>query len=201
MGSDLNMLGKNIARFRKNKHLTQEALAQLVGVSNQAVSKWEQDICCPDIALLPKLADLFDVSLDELFGRKCSVQSEVLPWDDDGVLRAVVYVGQKIVLGHEAGEKIEFCYEGPALNIESQFNVCCDSVGGNVHAGGNVTCDDVGGDIHAGINVVCDSAYGNVQAGANVTCDETFGDIYAGGNIYCDHAEGDITAKGTIEIG
>ena len=63
-------LGKRIAALRKEKGLTQEQLAEKVGVSAQAVSKWENDISCPDITLLPLLADLFDVSVDELLGVK-----------------------------------------------------------------------------------------------------------------------------------
>ena len=48
-------MGTRISARRRDKGLTQEALANILGVSNQAVSKWEGDICCPDIALLPLL--------------------------------------------------------------------------------------------------------------------------------------------------
>ena len=61
-------LGSNIASLRKQNNITQEALAQKLGVTNQAVSKWESDICCPDVTLLPKIADIFDVSIDALIG-------------------------------------------------------------------------------------------------------------------------------------
>ena len=61
-------LGTRIAALRKEKGLTQEQLAEKVGVSAQAVSKWENDVSCPDITLLPLLADLFGVSVDELLG-------------------------------------------------------------------------------------------------------------------------------------
>jgi transcriptional regulator with XRE-family HTH domain len=61
-------IGENIARFRKDKGLTQEALAAAVGVSGQAVSKWEGG-GSPDIELLPVIADFFKVSVDALFGR------------------------------------------------------------------------------------------------------------------------------------
>ena len=44
-------MGPRIARYRKELGLTQEALAQRLGVTNQAVSKWEGDVCCPDIQL------------------------------------------------------------------------------------------------------------------------------------------------------
>ena len=63
-------LGKRIAALRKEKGLKQDALAEALGVSPQAVSKWENDQTCPDISLLPKLADLLGVSVDELLSGK-----------------------------------------------------------------------------------------------------------------------------------
>ncbi len=75
-------LGKRIAALRKEKGLTQEQLAEKVGVSAQAVSKWENDVSCPDITLLPLLADLFDVSVDELLGVK-PVEPHVIILDKD----------------------------------------------------------------------------------------------------------------------
>ncbi len=59
---------EQIAFLRKQKGLTQEELAKALGVTNQAVSKWESGQCCPDIQLLPDLATLFEVSVDELLG-------------------------------------------------------------------------------------------------------------------------------------
>lgn len=213
-------LGKTIAALRREKAMTQEALATALGVTNQAVSKWELDTCCPDIQLLPKLADLFSVSLDALFGREPRLAGPApvsdLPWEDDGVLRAVIYVGHSMVLGHPAGDRIEFCYEGPALAVQSQFSVRCGSVNGSVNAGGSVTCDDVAGpvnaagsvtcdevngSIRAGGNVTCDCVDGDVHAGGNVTCDEVEGNVTAGGDVRCDHVEGTITANGTIHFG
>lgn len=61
-------IGKNIAQFRKDKGLTQEALGRQIGVSNQAVSKWESDTTMPDVMLLPKIAEQLGVSLEELYG-------------------------------------------------------------------------------------------------------------------------------------
>ena len=75
-------LGKRIATLRKERGLTQEQLAEKVGVSAQAVSKWENDISCPDITLLPLLADLFGVSVDELLGVK-PVEPHVIILDKD----------------------------------------------------------------------------------------------------------------------
>jgi len=62
----MNTLGSRISKYRKEKGLTQEALAEHMGVSSQAVSKWENDISCPDIALLPRLSRILGVTTDEL---------------------------------------------------------------------------------------------------------------------------------------
>lgn len=61
----MNTLGARIAQKRKAKGLTQEALAELVGVSSQAVSKWENDVSSPDITL-PQLAKILGTTTDEL---------------------------------------------------------------------------------------------------------------------------------------
>lgn len=63
-------IGKRIAFLRKEKGLTQEELANQMGVSPQAVSKWENDQTCPDISALPKLAGLLGVTVDELLSGK-----------------------------------------------------------------------------------------------------------------------------------
>ncbi|MBR5490587.1 MAG: helix-turn-helix transcriptional regulator [Oscillospiraceae bacterium] len=61
-------MGKRIMRHRKALGLTQEQLAEKLGVTAQAVSKWENDQSCPDIYMLPKLAELFETTTDELLG-------------------------------------------------------------------------------------------------------------------------------------
>ena len=61
-------LGKNIRALRKSKNMTQEQLAENIGVSFQAVSRWENSITYPDIEIIPTIARLFGVSTDELFG-------------------------------------------------------------------------------------------------------------------------------------
>ena len=183
-------LGNKIAELRKEKGMTQEALANQLGVSNQAVSKWEANQSCPDIQLLPVLADLFEISLDDLFGREektASKQDDVmnLPWEDDGKLRAVIYVGHSLIGSEECekAQKITFEYEGPAVDVISSFSVTCDEVQGNVSAGGDVTCDTVYGNVSAGSDVTCDDVYCNVGAGGDVTCDDVRGNVTAGGDV------------------
>lgn len=65
----MNTIGENIAALRKKRNLTQEALANLIGVSAQSVSKWENNTNMPDISLLPVIADFFACRIDDLFGR------------------------------------------------------------------------------------------------------------------------------------
>ena len=61
-------IGKKIMSLRKEAGLTQEQLAEKLGISPQAVSKWENGISCPDISMLPVLASLFRVTVDDLLG-------------------------------------------------------------------------------------------------------------------------------------
>ena len=60
-------IGENIARLRKEKGWTQVELGEKLGVSNQAVSKWESEMTFPDVMLLPRIAELFEVSIDDLY--------------------------------------------------------------------------------------------------------------------------------------
>lgn len=61
-------LGKRISQNRKRLKLTQDQLAEQLGVTAQAVSKWENDQSCPDITILPRLAEIFGTTTDELLG-------------------------------------------------------------------------------------------------------------------------------------
>lgn len=224
------VLGKEIARCRKNLGLTQEALAQELGVTNQAVSKWELDQACPDIALLPKLADLFHITLDELFGRKTAdhqfefekvfgISLDELEkkgnkqkqrpdtacvgadWPDDGVLRVVAYEGRKLICGGAAEKDFHLDCRQDVKKILSAVSINCGDVGGDVYAVGNVNCGDVDGDVDAGASVACGDVGGDVDAGANVACGNVDGDVDAGANVTCGNVEGSVDAGGDVHIG
>lgn len=66
----------NLIKLRHEKHITQEQLADFIGVTKASVSKWETKQSMPDILLLPQLAAFFDVSLDDLFGYKPQLSKE-----------------------------------------------------------------------------------------------------------------------------
>ena len=63
-------IGKRIARYRKEKGMTQEALAEIMGISAQAVSKWENDASYPEIGLLPLLSKTLGVTTDAILTGK-----------------------------------------------------------------------------------------------------------------------------------
>jgi transcriptional regulator with XRE-family HTH domain len=78
-------LGKRIMENRKKLGLTQDQLAEKLGVTAQAVSKWENDQSCPDITMLPKLAEIFGTTTDALLGWQAQPvhQAEVVSDDED----------------------------------------------------------------------------------------------------------------------
>ena len=68
--------GTKIKTLRNKRGITQEALAKAMGVTPQTVSKWENDVTMPDVALLPELSVFFGVTIDELFSLNAEKQME-----------------------------------------------------------------------------------------------------------------------------
>ena len=87
----MKSIGQKIRTLRKNKHLTQEQLAEALSVSSQSVSKWENQISTPDVALLPIIARYFGITMDELFNYRLDALSYkerfIRFMADNGVLR------------------------------------------------------------------------------------------------------------------
>ena len=193
------VLAYNIANNRKRFGLTQESLAEKLGISSQAVSKWETEKATPDIAFLPVIADLFEISIDALFSRNYSEYKTVitneLPWEDDGVIRGVVYDGRRIVQESELKEKFTFVVEGNTKSVASECNISVDGfVTGGCTAGGDLV-------VGKGISGGC-CAEGDIVVGTEICGGCIAGrDIVSGGKIFGDvSAKGDITAD-TIEAG
>ena len=62
-------IGERIIKYRKERGLTQDEFGELLGVSAQAISKWERELCYPDIFLLTDISNLIGISIDELLGK------------------------------------------------------------------------------------------------------------------------------------
>ncbi len=215
-------MGGRICALRKAHCMTQEQLAQQLGVTFQAVSKWENDIACPDVLLLPALADVFGVSIDELFGRAAAAPEapapsaepeplymDGLPWPDDGNLYAVVCKGHSLLshlqmlrFGHER-QRLHLVLQGEVMNVTSDFGVeIRGSVAGSVKAGDGVVCGDVYGDVEAGDGVDCGNVAGNVHAGDGVRCGEVGGSVDAGDSVTCEGGVGgNVTAGDGVTCG
>ena len=68
--------GNMVAALRKEKGMTQLELAEKMGVTDKAVSKWERDFSFPDVSSIPKLAEILDVSVDELMQIKTDAKED-----------------------------------------------------------------------------------------------------------------------------
>ena len=79
-------IGSYIARKRKEQNLTQEQLAEQLGVSNKTISKWENGKCMPDYSIIQKLCDVIHVSLPELMDGEDAAEDSVRVYDDAQIL-------------------------------------------------------------------------------------------------------------------
>ena len=79
-------MGMMIAEKRKELGMTQLELAEKMGVTDKAVSKWERDLSCPDVNSLPKLAEIFGMSVDELL----QIKSEAMQAEEKKPISSVL---------------------------------------------------------------------------------------------------------------
>ncbi len=198
-------ISEKIREARKVQNLSQEGLAEEIGISVQAVSKWECGKSCPDIIYLPHIADYLGVSLDYLLREETSEfvrlqKLEKIELPDDGKVRIFQCIGNRVITQNELKGISEEDVPMIPLSLESEQmpkeNLCIEIWGsaqirgyiqGDVSAGTSVSCDGVQGDINAGGSVTCDSVAGDVNAGGSVTCDTVAGDINAGGAVTCNN--------------
>lgn len=78
-------LGQDIAQLRKQNNMTQAEVADALHISYQAVSKWERGESLPDISLLPRIAELFQISIDKLFSNAYAMKAEESVKADGGM--------------------------------------------------------------------------------------------------------------------
>ena len=211
------ILSQNIAKLRKEKGLTQGALAKHLNVSFQAISKWENKQSSPDVLLLPKLAEIFGVTIDELFGKARVVNIKgahsalfksgryiEVDWNDDENIHAAVFIGHKLLKIDEDIKKFTFKLEGDALNVDARCNLEVDgNVTGSATAGGTITCGAVGCDANARgtIGTINCGAIGcDANANGSINCLSIGNDANAIGDINCGNISGDVnTAYGNVE--
>lgn len=152
-------IGSNIKQLRQRMNLTQEQVANKLGVSYQAVSKWEVGANTPDIALLPDIANLFGVSIDSLFSDNIDEFAEALSLaKDDDVIRVVQMKGKKVIKVTTAispdAPPIEIAFPRNCndrtqyFKVEVYGHVISDgSINGDVICHQNIECSQINGDI------------------------------------------------------
>ena len=188
------VLAANIQKFRKQSRLTQEELSEKLGVTYQAVSKWENAKSAPDISLLPRMADLFGCYIDELFSHRTKEnqgECPILPWQDDGMIRGVVFEGKQLLQVSDALiDKFTFEIIGDAKSVQSECSIAVEgSVSGGCNAGREVA---IGGHLSGGCNAGTEiTVGGHLSGGCN--CGST---ITCGGNL-----SGDVSCGAAITVG
>lgn len=188
------ILAENIQKFRKQKGLTQEELADKLGVTYQAVSKWENAKSAPDIFFLPQLADVFGCSIDDLFCRDSAIVSDTyctaFPWGDDDTIRGVVCHGHKILtVKDDVINKFTFVVTGAAKAVQTECNLTIEgAVDGGCKAGGSISIGGyANGGLNCGNNVTIGGYHqGGINCGDNVSCGgDIQGGINCGSNVSC----------------
>ena len=185
-------IGNNIKQLRVQKNLTQDQVAEKLGVSYQAVSKWENNANTPDIALLPRIADLFGVTIDALFSDSIADHSALHPFmKDDDVIRVVQMRGAKIIkvssvfspdeppieiaFPHDCNDRTQY------FKVEIYGHIISDSsINGDIKSEGNICVNELNAQ-----KVICNNisdcyklqaktieCAGNI-ASVNLTCDQT----------------------------
>ena len=121
-------LGKRIAALRKQKELKQDDIAQLLEVSPQAVSKWENDQTCPDIGLLPKLAQILGVTTDELLSGKQELQEvRLLPPEQRKDIKDMLL---RIIVDSADGDKVRINLPMALVQVAMEMDVEMPQISG-----------------------------------------------------------------------
>lgn len=118
--------GQRFQRLRKKLGLKQEDIANKVNISTQAVSKWENDLSAPDISLLPELADILNVTLDELLGRKVP-ETKIIPEHERKDINKMIL---KINVISSDGDKVKVNLPLSIIKVCLDSNVDLPSIGG-----------------------------------------------------------------------
>ena len=170
-------IGENIRTLRQRKGLTQEQVAQQLGVTYQAVSKWENGTNTPNIALLPEIAALFGVTIDVLFNQDAASVLDGLPLEDDGVIRIVQLRGRQVLSVTQRmspdDPPIEIAFPRNCNDRTQYFKV---EVYGHIIADGSIQ-----GDVVCHQSIECASINGDIR----VQGDVKVGTINSIGTIQC----------------
>ena len=196
-----------IRQRRRTMDISQETLADHLGVSVQAVSKWETNASYPDITLLPKIAEYLKTDINALFFGGEAQPAAMIALPDDNKLRIVQCMGSKVLSREEYDPNKTIMLEIPdtdidTLNVEIWGSADIDGdVSGSATAGSTLNCGNVGGAANAGDSINCGNIAGGVSAGDGVNCGNIAGGVKAGDSINCGNVGGGIHAGDSVNCG
>lgn len=203
------VISEVLKNLRKNKGISQEVIAETMGISVQAVSKWENNLSYPDIELLPRISEYYNVSIDYLLTGKTSKNvdeessKDTIPNDD--ILRIVQYKGNRILSKNTYDKNKRIMLEIKESNI-SQVEIWGSAdikgdIDGNVNAGEGINCGNVGGNVTVGEGANCGNVGGDVTATEGVNCGNVGGDVRVEDEINCGNIGGNVTAGDDVNCG
>ena len=123
-------LGRRIALYRKEKGLKQDELAEMLGVSPQAVSKWENDQTCPDIGLLPQLAKILGVTVDELLSGKAEEEMPAVRLVPEAERKDIKDMMLRIIV-EDGGDKVRVNLPVALIEVALELGMQIPQVSGN----------------------------------------------------------------------
>jgi len=215
-------ISNNIKKYRRENELSQEALAERLGITSQAVSKWECMQSIPDIESIVALCELFSISMDKLVLDKDSevivkeviiekesedtreekhynrqgflnkVYFDALP--DDGDLRVLQFKGRRLLRENDYDPKIHI-----PLSIDNRL---FPEKTVNVHIVGSADIEgDISGSVNAGDSVSCGTVGASVRAGDSVNCGNIGASVHAGDSVNCGNVGASVTAGDSVNCG
>lgn len=124
-------LGNKILELRKQKNITQEELAAVLGVTSAAVSKWENNYTLPDILMLGALADFFAVTTDELLGRAKQLRYAVIAAQTNALGKKVADIAKEYgILARSIHTDYEEAKSAVSADGSIQYLISCYTSGG-----------------------------------------------------------------------
>ena len=112
-------LGEKLSEKRHSKNLTQDDVSEKLGVTPQAVSKWENDASCPDISLLPQLASLYETTVDELLSKESAPTVTFVPPDKRKNFSDMVFR----ILIQDGGDKVKLNLPMPLVKFAIETGI------------------------------------------------------------------------------
>ena len=215
-------ISNNIKKYRKELGLSQEALADKLGITSQAVSKWECMQSIPDIEAMVELCELMGISLDKLVldkdpevvikevivekepeqtegeehydrrGFFNKIYFDALPDDDN--LRLLQFKGRRLLRENDYDPKIHI-----PLSIDNKM---FPEKTVNVHIVGSADIEgDVSGSVNAGDSVSCGNVGASVRAGDGVNCGNIGASVHAGDGVNCGNVGASVSAGDSVNCG